>query len=114
MPRSLRVSAPIDLQAQPHDTQNSLASHVNKGRAPESAFAEYDAIKREVSLLRQLVEKTIGRGIWDRVREEDDFGGAAAESDDDDARSVRTVVPHELEGVEEEETVRNTCEAEGT
>ena len=47
--------------------------HVNKGLAPESAFTEYDAIKHEVSLLRQLVEKIIGPDTWDRVREEDDF-----------------------------------------
>jgi hypothetical protein len=36
-------------------------------------------------------------------REEGDFGGAAAESDDDDARSIRTIVPHELERVEGED-----------
>ena len=47
--------------------------HVNNGLAQENAFTEYDAIQREVSLLRQLVEKIIGADTWDRVREEDDF-----------------------------------------
>jgi hypothetical protein len=32
---------------------------------------------------------------------EGDFGGVAVESDVDDARSIRTVVPHELENVKE-------------
>ena len=50
-------------------------------------FAEQDAIKREVGLLRQLVEKTAAR---------EDGGGS-----DDDARSIGTIVPHELERVEE-------------
>jgi len=65
-------------------------------RALEGVFAEQDAIKREVGLLCQLVEKTTATA----AREEDGDGGA---SDDDDARSIRTIVPHELERVEEED-----------
>jgi hypothetical protein len=49
-----------DIQTQLHDTQSSLASHVDKVRALEDVFAEHDTIKREVSLLRQLVEKSSG------------------------------------------------------
>ena len=94
-----------DLQGQLHDTQSSLAVHVDKVRALEGVLAEHDAMKREVSLLRELVEKTAGRDFRDTAREaEEDFGSAGARSDDDDdARSVRTIVPHELERVEEED-----------
>jgi hypothetical protein len=59
-------------------------------------FAEHDAIKREVGVLRQLVEKS-------GTREDEEFGAAGGTSDDDDARSIRTIVPHELERVEEED-----------
>lgn len=58
-------------------------------------FAEHDAIKREVGVLRQLVEK------WDR--ENGDLGAAGGTLNDDDAWSIRTIVPHELEWVEEED-----------
>ncbi|KIM79867.1 hypothetical protein PILCRDRAFT_823052 [Piloderma croceum F 1598] len=84
-----------ELQSQLHDTQSSLANHVDKVRALETVFAEHDAIKREVGVLRQLVEK--------RDRENEDFGAAGGALDDDDARSIRTIVPHELERVEEED-----------
>jgi hypothetical protein len=60
--------------------QTCLASHVDKVRALDSV----DVIKREVGLLRQLVEKTINNDALDR--EEEEFG----KEDDDDARSIRT------------------------
>jgi hypothetical protein len=43
-----------------------------------------------------LVEKSTNN-----TREEDDFGGGASESDNNDARSICTIIPHELERVEE-------------
>jgi len=43
---------------QAHDTRTSLASHIDKMLALEGVFAEHDAIKREVGVLRMLVEKT--------------------------------------------------------
>jgi hypothetical protein len=62
-------------------------------------------------MLRQLVDKTSssspGRGRetvhgqereWD---EEDNFGVGMADDDNDNARSIRTIVPHELEIVDE-------------
>jgi hypothetical protein len=94
-----------DIQTHLHDTQLSLASHVDKVRALEDVFAEPDTIKQEVGLLRQLVEKSSGRGSRDRAREREDgeFRGADMGSDDDDARSIRTIVPRGLERVEEED-----------
>ena len=40
-----------------HGAQSLPATHVEKLRALEGVIAEHDAIKREVGLLRQLVEK---------------------------------------------------------
>ena len=40
---------------------------------------------------------------WNRAHEEDVFGGAAAEPDCGDTSSIRTVVPHVLEMMEEED-----------
>jgi hypothetical protein len=50
-------------------------------------FAEQDVIKREVGVLRQLVKSGAGGGNG---------------SDRDDARSIRIIVPHELDRVDEE------------
>jgi len=50
------------------------------------------SIKCVVGLLRRLVENT-----------SQDFGGAGHGMDDDGVRSIRTVVPHELERVEDED-----------
>ncbi|GJE86722.1 FHA and PRK00409 domain-containing protein [Phanerochaete sordida] len=104
-------SALNELQSQLHETQMSLASHMDKIRSLEGMLAEHDAIKREVSAMRELMEErkremellrlqtqsptNLRR---QRSRSEDDYA-----SDDDDARSIATVVPHELERVDEED-----------
>jgi hypothetical protein len=82
----------------------SLATHVGKVRALETLFAEHDVIKCEVGMLRQLVEK--------RDREHGDFDAAGVTLDDDDARSIRTIVPRELERVEEEDEDQITKQEE--
>jgi hypothetical protein len=38
--------------------------------------------------------------------------GSGARADDDDSRSIRTIVPHELERVEEEDEERRTRRVE--
>ncbi|KAF6745828.1 hypothetical protein DFP72DRAFT_1153491 [Ephemerocybe angulata] len=84
----------VELQSQLRDTQSNLAGQVDKIRALEAVLAEQEAMKREVKTLREMIES--------RQRElEEPKGGF--EDDDDDARSVSTVVPHELESVEEED-----------
>jgi len=60
-------------------------------------MAEHDIIRREVRLLRQLVEKTSGDRGSKLV------GLGAASDNNDHARSIRTIVPHELESVEEDD-----------
>jgi hypothetical protein len=47
-----------NLQTQLHDTQSSIATHLEKVCAVQGFIAEHDVIKREVGLLRQLVEKS--------------------------------------------------------
>jgi hypothetical protein len=75
-----------------------LTDHNERVRALEGIIAEHDAIRREVRLLRQLVEKTSG----DRGSELVGVGAASDYSDNDDiARSIRTIVAHESESVEE-------------
>ena len=69
-------------------------------RAVEGVFAE-----REVSLLRELVEKTSSRDDFSEAAQEaeEDFDGAGARSEDE---AARTVVPHELQRVKEEDEVQ--------
>jgi len=111
-----------ELQTQLHDTQSSLANHVDKVRALEGVLKEQEAIKHEVGMLRELVEsrrremevpgtshghgELEPRGGFDLDNEGDEEreveeGGET--DDDDDARSINTVVPHELDPVEEED-----------
>ena len=61
-----------------------------------------------MSLLRELLEITPRHDVRDREVElgsqcepemEEEFAGADVRSGDDDARSMRTIVPHELEQV---------------
>ncbi|KAF9799708.1 hypothetical protein IEO21_10518 [Rhodonia placenta] len=106
-----------ELQSQLHETQMSLASHVDKIRSLETMLAEHKAIKCEVGSLRELMEE--------RKREMDTSRGRSGSpsgrhhqygrddnmahdqhymsDDDDDAHSVSTIVPHELDRVDEED-----------
>ena len=62
------------LQTQQHETQSSLATHVEKVHALEGAIAEHDTIEREIELSRQLVQKSAA--LRDEEREEGGFGVA--------------------------------------
>ncbi|KIK89944.1 hypothetical protein PAXRUDRAFT_831735 [Paxillus rubicundulus Ve08.2h10] len=111
---SIPTSALNELRSQLHETQASLASHVDKVRALEDMLAEHEAIKAEVASLRNLMDE--------RKRELDPSCHAPGspsrhhdgqhlnnlrrsryQDDDDDASSIHTIVPHELERVEEED-----------
>lgn len=104
-------SALNELQSQLHDTQMSLASYMDKIHTLEGMLAEHEAIKREVSAMRELMEERKREMELLRLQtqsptnlrrqrshSDDDFA-----SDDDDVRSISTVVPHELERVDEED-----------
>lgn len=119
------AAAVVDLQSQLRDTQSSLASHLDKVRALEGVLAEQEAMKREVRTLREMMEERRleregsetahlvhqhtqvleteePRGGFD-MEEDDDERDTSDDDSDDDAQSISTVMPHELERVEEED-----------
>lgn len=109
------ASAINDLRNQLHETQASLASHVDKVRALEDMLAEHEAIKSEITTLRELMDER--KREFELLRHEggslssrhhdsehhDELQGGRYQGDDDDASSIHTIVPHELERVEEED-----------
>lgn len=111
---AVSTSAIIDLQSQLRETQSSLSSHLEKIRALEGVLAEQETMKREVKTLREMVEsrrREMEMEDTHKSHPEDLRGGFDSEDegesghgdDDDDARSINTVVPHELERVDEED-----------
>lgn len=97
-----------ELQSQLRETQMSLATHVEKIRTLEDMLAEQDAIKREVNTMRELMEERrreveVLRSLSVRNWRHDQGSDDHYMSDDDDARSINTIVPHELERVDEED-----------
>ncbi|KAI8986822.1 hypothetical protein BD414DRAFT_515051 [Trametes punicea] len=113
-------TAVSELQAQLQETQRSLADHVEKVRMLEGMLAEHQAIKQEVSSLRDAMEERKrdmelfrfgnrgGRRSHDRHGDEHDV----TDEDDDDARSISTIVPHELEPVDEVDEEQVAAEEE--
>lgn len=103
-----------ELRTQLHETQSSLASHVDKMRALEDMLAEHEAIKTEVASLRDLMDerkrelevsrRTAGSpsGHHD-AQHHGDLHNGSYQADDDDASSIHTIVPHGLERVDEED-----------
>jgi hypothetical protein len=92
-------SALGELQSQLQETQVSLANHVDKFRVLETVLAEHEGFKQEVQSLRALMEERKREmEIRDHHHRDDEYM-----SDDDDTRSVGTVVPHELDRVDEED-----------
>lgn len=111
---AVSTSAITDLQSQLRETQSSLSSHLEKIRALEGVLAEQETMKREVKTLREMVEsrrREIEMEDTHKSHPEDLRGGFDSEDegelghgdDDDDSRSINTVVPHELERVDEED-----------
>ncbi|KAJ3785861.1 hypothetical protein GGU10DRAFT_312210 [Lentinula aff. detonsa] len=111
-----------ELQIQLKDTQASLSQHLDKIHMLEDALKEQEAIRHEVRLLRDMMDAvqrreepaqgalsnkhrsqsdTEPRGGFDVDEEEE--SDALDDDFDDDSRSVGTVVPHELERVDEED-----------
>ncbi|KAG6898480.1 hypothetical protein C0993_006583 [Termitomyces sp. T159_Od127] len=115
---ALTSSVLTDLQSKLHETQASLSTHVDKIRALEGVFAEQESIKSEVRALREMMESkrreaeaegehcVEPRGGFDEEEDEE-----AAAQDDSDVRSIRTIVPHELERVDEEDEEQLAAEA---
>ncbi|KAH7909272.1 hypothetical protein BJ138DRAFT_1155658 [Hygrophoropsis aurantiaca] len=116
---SVSPSALSELRTQLHETQASLASHIDKVRALEDMLAEHEAIKSEVAALREMMDEQKRHAEHIAARSptrhhkghmhHTDF---ESEGDDDDSSSIRTVVPHELERVEEEDEDQLAAEEE--
>ena len=102
-----------ELRSQLHETQASLATHVDKVRALEDMLAEHEAIKAEVASLRELMDErkreleisrhAAGSPSGHHDAHHDDMRNGSYQADDDDASSIHTIVPHGLERVEEED-----------
>ena len=113
-------SALSELQAQLQETQVSLASHVDKIRSLDSLLAEHEAIKSEVTSLRELMEeekRELGqirgsRRLADQRQQHTEDEDGDLSSDDDDVHSIATVTSHELERVEEEDEEQLASEEE--
>ncbi|KAJ3777088.1 hypothetical protein EV361DRAFT_944381 [Lentinula raphanica] len=111
-----------DLQTQLKDTQSSLSQHIDKIRMLEDALKEQEAIRHEVRLLRDMMDAVQRREEPTRMTtsskprrqseleprggfdiDEEEESDALDDDFEDDSRSVGTVVPHELERVDEED-----------
>jgi hypothetical protein len=101
---AVALEALNDLQTQLQTTQSSLASHHDKLSVLENVLQEHEAIKREVGILKGVVESLRAEG-------DSDGGGQGMEEDEEDhdpdadTRSINTIMPHphELESVQEED-----------
>ncbi|KAI0826980.1 hypothetical protein BC628DRAFT_1434503 [Trametes gibbosa] len=122
-PHSEPSPAISELQVQLQETQRSLADHVDKVRTLEGMLAEHDMIKQEVNTLRNAMEerkremelfrfRTQNSNHGRRSRDHQDDEHDASDDDDDDARSVSTIVPHELEPVDEVDEEQVAAEEE--
>ncbi|KAG1733376.1 uncharacterized protein EDB91DRAFT_643069 [Suillus paluster] len=100
-----------ELRTELHETQASLASHVDKVRALEDMLAEHEAIKAEVAALRDLIHASSSRTQHDNGMDLD-LERSRRGQDDDDASSIHTITPHELERVEEEDENEEQDESE--
>lgn len=107
---TIPVPALNELRSQLHETQASLASHVDKVRALEDMLAEHEAIKSDIATLRELMDER--KREFELLRHEgahraneqhDELRSGRYRGDDDDTSSIHTVVPHTLERVDEED-----------
>ncbi|KAG9311491.1 hypothetical protein JVU11DRAFT_7687 [Chiua virens] len=110
---SIPVNILNELRSQLHETQASLATHVDKVRALEDMLAEHEAIKAEVASLRGVMDerkreldmsrRVAGSPSGRGTQHHDDMRNGDYQADDDDNASIHTIVPHGLERVEEED-----------
>lgn len=107
---TIPVPALNELRSELHETQASLASHVDKVRALEDMLAEHEAIKSDIATLRELMDER--KREFELLRHEgahraneqhDELRSGRYRGEDDDTSSIHTVVPHELERVDEED-----------
>ena len=86
-----------ELQSQLQETQSSLAGYADKFHLLDSLITEHGGFKHDIELIKEFMEER------KRETQARDQHGEEFPSDDDDTRSVATVVPHELQRVDEED-----------
>ncbi|PPQ92622.1 hypothetical protein CVT25_007787, partial [Psilocybe cyanescens] len=94
-----------DLQSQLRDTQARLVGHLERVCQLEGVLQEQEAMRREVGVLREMIMHEHGHEEDNEEHDSEEGEEEDIEEDDndDDTRSISTVVPHELESVEEED-----------
>ena len=80
------------------ETQSSLASYADKFHLVDSLVTEHGDLKHDIELIKEFMEERKREGQAREQNHSDEFS-----NDDVDARSVSTVVPHELERVNAED-----------
>ncbi|KAI6012099.1 hypothetical protein PISMIDRAFT_677021 [Pisolithus microcarpus 441] len=107
---TIPVPALNELRSELHETQASLASHVDKVRALEDMLAEHEAIKSDIATLRELMDERKREfellrheGAHQANEQHDELRSGRYRGEDDDTSSIHTVVPRELERVDEED-----------
>ena len=80
------------------ETQSSLAGYANKFHVIGSLISEHDGFKHDIELIKAFMDEHKGEAQTREQHHSEEFP-----NDDDDARSVATVVPHELDRVDEED-----------
>ena len=108
---SVSPAAIGELQSQLRGTQTSVAGHADMTHVLHSLITEHDGLKQDIELIKEfLVERK--REAQVREQHGEDFS-----TDDDDARSVATVIPHDLGRVDlprPEESTESASGAEPT
>ena len=87
-----------ELQSQLRDTQSSLNGYANKFQLLDSLITEHDGFKHDIELIKEFIEQRKSDVQAREQQQNEEFP-----PDDDDARSVATIVPHELGRVNEED-----------
>ena len=87
-----------ELQSQLQETQSALANYSDKFNILDSLIAEHDGFKHNIGLIKVFMDER-KREAQAREQHNEEFSG----DDDNGTRSVATVVPHELERMDEED-----------
>ena len=96
-----------ELQSQLQETQSALANYSDKFHILDSLIAEHDSFKHDVDLIKVFMDERKREAQTREQHHNEEFS-----NDDDDARSIASVVPHELERVDEEDEEAAAAEHE--
>jgi len=103
----LYIGAPPSEQAgATRETQSSLTNYTDKFHLLYSLVTEHSSLKQDIELIKEFMEEHKQDTQTREQHHSDEFL-----NDNDEACSVSTIIPHELERVDEEdEKVAAECE----